>query len=124
MFWGDWILILSKILRKNWQIGIILVVYISSRLSAAIFLVPLTPITTSSILFLHFMTHPEVVNSLSIDRQVGTLYNHPHGTNGIKAAMFFGNLAKQLGDDWFAKKHYCQPNSIFNDACGLKFQPW
>lgn len=60
---------------------------------------PDTDYLASSVPFLLFMTHPEVVNSLSIDRQVGTLYNYLHGTNGIKAALFFGNLAKQLSDE-------------------------
>lgn len=60
---------------------------------------PGTDYLASSIPLLHFMTHPEVVNSVSIDRQVGTLCNYLHGTNRIKAALFFRTLAKQLGDE-------------------------
>lgn len=50
----------------------------------------------NSIPFLLFMTHPELINSFSIDRQVGTLYNYLYGTGGNKAVKFFGNLAEQL----------------------------
>lgn len=60
---------------------------------------PDTDYLAGSVPFLLFMTHPEVVNSLSIDRQVGTLYNYLYGTNGTKAVQFFGNLAKQLSNE-------------------------
>lgn len=58
-----------------------------------------TDYLAGSMPFLLFITHPEVVNSLSIDRQVGTLYNYLYGTNGLKAVQFFGNLAKQLSNE-------------------------
>lgn len=58
-----------------------------------------TDYLASSIPFLLFMTHPEIVNSLSINRQVGTLYNYLYGTNGIKAVQFFENLARQLSNE-------------------------
>lgn len=60
---------------------------------------PDTDYLASSVPFLLFITHPELVNSLSIDRQVGTLYNYLYGTNGTKAVQFFGNLAKQLSNE-------------------------
>lgn len=60
---------------------------------------PDTDYLASSVPFLLFITHPEVVNSLSIDREVGTLYNYLYGTNGTRAVQFFGNLAKQLSNE-------------------------
>lgn len=52
-----------------------------------------------SVPFLLVLTHPDLINSLSIDRQVGTIYNYLYGTDGSTCLTFFRNLATQLENE-------------------------
>ncbi|KAI5848750.1 hypothetical protein DFP73DRAFT_583390 [Morchella snyderi] len=52
-----------------------------------------------SVPFLLVLTHPDLINSLSIDRHVGTIYNYLYGTDGSTCLTFFRNLATQLENE-------------------------
>ena len=51
---------------------------------------------SSSEPFLRLITHPSLINCLSVDSYVGTLYRFVAGSNGDQAIAFFTDLVRRL----------------------------
>lgn len=51
------------------------------------------------LLLLRIVTHRDVLQSLAVEKAVGTIYNVIYGLNGSRAVLFFQNLVSYMNDD-------------------------